>query len=185
MMLVKFKNSPNYIRPYWFLKFELNPNPRFYSTSLMSSHPFNTSSAWGSNQLLHDTYRVSLWSSLLGTNRSSNPTIIASFAEAATSNPSIIATCLSSSSKEQFKSGHLRLCQAFVPGYLEQGYTRLPLILSPWTYVWTMPRRLGFSQDSVLDQRHQLASTFHNRKRNSRQQGNLSLSCAPCYLHPR
>jgi len=88
--------------------------PCFPFVSLMSGHPLNTSSIWGSGLLLLDAYQVSTWASSLGIDRSSNRIFVASFTMVVNTRI-ITVTFLSFSSRAQFKYGSPESCQ--LPGF--------------------------------------------------------------------
>ena len=102
----KFECLPVHIHP--------RPLPKaqtcFPFVSLMSGHPLNTSSIWGSGLFLLDECQGSTWTSSLGIDRSSNRIFIASFTMVVNTR-NITVTFLSFSSWLQSKYGNPKSCQ--------------------------------------------------------------------------
>ena len=79
--------------------------------SLRSGHLLNTSLTWDSDLLLPDVYQVSIWTSSLGTDRSSSHIFVAPFMRAVSSTRSITVTSLLFDSRAQFTYWRPELCQ--------------------------------------------------------------------------
>ena len=106
----QFDRLPVETRPHTLLKSETCS----HFISLMFGHLPKTSSTWGSDPLLPDASRVSIWTFLLDVERSSSCIFVASFMVVVNTR-NITATSLSFNSTARCKYGNPELCQ--LPGF--------------------------------------------------------------------